>query len=114
MFHHEKSDEKYITVVRDLETGEVLYVGDGKGVKALEGFIQRIRRWRKHIRYVCMDMSNAYAKWVLENLPDAEIVFDHFHVIKAMNDRLDRIRRRTMSKTDFSSLVVSAGVVVGF
>ena len=100
VFRHAKSDEKYVTVVRNLETGDVLYVGDGKGVKALEGFIERIRRWRRRIRYVCMDMSNAYAKWVLENLPDAEIVFDHFHVIKAMNDRLDKIRRRTMAKAD--------------
>lgn len=99
-FHHAKSDEKYVTVVRNLETGDVLHVGDGKGVKALEGFAKRIRRWRRHIRYVCMDMANAYAKWVGECLPDAETVFDHFHVIKAVNDRLDRIRRRTMSKAD--------------
>ena len=99
-FRHAKSDGKYVTVVRDLETGEVPYVGDGKGVKALEGFIERIRRWRRRIRYVCMDMSNAYAKWGLENLPDAGIVFDHFHVVKAMNDRLDKIRRRTMAKAD--------------
>ena len=100
VFHHAKSGEKYVTVVRDLETGDVLHVGDGKGVKALEGFAERIRRWRRHIRYVCMDMANAYAKWVAECLPDAEIVFDHFHVIKAMNDRLDKIRRRTMAKAD--------------
>ena len=100
VFRHAKSDEKYVTVVRDLETGDVLHVGDGKGVKALEGFAGRIRRWRRHIRYVCMDMANAYAKWVGECLPDAETVFDHFHVIKAMNGRLDRIRRRTMSRAD--------------
>lgn len=100
VFHHAKSDEKYVTVVRNPETGDVLHVGDGKGVKALEGFAKRIRRWRRHIRHVCMDMANAYAKWVGECLPDAEAVFDHFHVIKAMNDRLDKIRRRTMSKAD--------------
>lgn len=100
VFHRAKSDEKYVTVVRDLVTGDVLHVGDGKGVKALEGFSKRIRRWRRHIRYVCMDMANAYLKWVGECLSDAETVFDHFHVVKAMNDRLDRIRRRTMAKAD--------------
>lgn len=46
VFHHAKSDEKYVTVVRNPETGDVLHVGDGKGVKALEGFAKRIRRWR--------------------------------------------------------------------
>ena len=100
MFHHAKSDEKYVTVVRDLETGDVLHVGDGKGGKALDGFKRRIRRWRRRIRYVCMDMANAYSKWVGECLPGAEIVFDHFHVIKAMNDRLDKIRRRTTANAD--------------
>ena len=87
-------------VVRNLETGDVLHAGDGKGVKAPEGFAKRIRRWRRHIRHVCMDMANACAKRVGECLPDAETVFDRFHVIKAMNDRLDKIRRRTMSKAD--------------
>ena len=100
VFRHAKSDGRYVTVVRDLVTGDVLHVGDGKGVKALEGFAVRIRRWRRHVRYVCMDMANAYSKWVAECLPDAEVVFDHFHVVKAMDDRLDRTRRRTMAMAD--------------
>ncbi|MGP6208072.1 transposase [Cuniculiplasma sp. SKW3] len=29
-----------------------------------------------------------------EFFPDSSIVFDHFHVIKMMNDTLDRIRRK--------------------
>ena len=47
-----------------------------------------------------MDMANAYYSWVSENFPNANIVFDHFHVIKLMNDKLDLVRRRVTSKMD--------------
>ena len=47
-----------------------------------------------------MDMGAAYTLWVKENLPGAAIVFDHFHVIKLMNDKLDMVRRRTMAQLD--------------
>ena len=39
---------------------------------------------RRHIECVCMDMSNAYGKWVRENLPGVPVIYDHFHVIKAI------------------------------
>ena len=31
-----------------------------------------------------MNMSNAYGKWVRENLPGVPVIYDHFHVIKAI------------------------------
>lgn len=100
LFPKAASDMKYVTIVRDAKTGAVLYVGDGRGSDSLRGFEKRLKRYRKRIRYVCMDMSGAYAKWVLAFLPDADIVYDHFHLVKAMNDRLDKVRRRTMNRLD--------------
>jgi transposase len=41
-----------------------------------------------------MDMSNAYAKWVGDNLLNATVVYDHFHVIQLMNKKLDQVRRK--------------------
>ena len=90
----------YITIVRDLESGAVLYVGKGKGVDALKKFRKRIKRRAKQIVAVAMDMSNAYTAWVKEVLPNADIVYDHFHVIKLMNERMDGLRRRTMNKLE--------------
>jgi|APSaa5957512576_1039674.scaffolds.fasta_scaffold30313_1 transposase len=90
----------YITIVRDLESGAVLYVGKGKGVDALKKFRKRIKRRAKQIVAVAMDMSNAYTVWVNEVLPDADIVYDHFHVIKLMNERMDNLRRSTMNKLE--------------
>jgi transposase len=40
-----------------------------------------------------MDMSRAYIAAVGEHLPNATIVFDHFHVIKLFNDKLSKLRR---------------------
>ena len=100
LFPKAASDMKYVTIVRDAKTGDVLHVGDGRGADALKGFERRLKRYRKRIRHVCMDMSGAYARWVRAFLPDADVVYDHFHVVKAMNDRLDKVRRRTMGSLD--------------
>ena len=91
---------KYITVVRDLESGAVLYVGRGKGAKSLDRFGKRLRHSKCNVKAIAMDMSKAYISWVEENLPNAQKVFDHFHVIKLMNDKLDKIRRRTAKEVD--------------
>ncbi len=88
----------FITVVRDLESGAVLHIGKGKGYEALVKFRKRIRRQSRHIKAVCIDMAGAYSAWVKEVLPDADIVYDHFHVIKMMNKHLDDLRRRTMNQ----------------
>ena len=90
----------YITIVRDLISGAVLFVGKGKGGEALKKFRSRLKRKAKQIKAVSMDMSNAYAAWVKEVLPDADIIYDHFHLIKRMNDRMNNLRRSTMNKLE--------------
>jgi len=47
-----------------------------------------------------MDMANSYSSWAKLQLPKATIVYDHFHVIKLMNDKLNSVRRRLMSQLD--------------
>lgn len=88
----------YITVVRNLESGAVLFVGKGKGGEALEPFKKCLRRRAGQIRAVCIDMSSAYAAWVETVLPQADIVIDHFHLIKLMIERMDGLRRSTMNR----------------
>ena len=83
----------YYTFVLDLSSGAIVHVGDGKGADALKPFWKRLRNHKEHISAVAMDMSGAFISAVRENLPGAAIVFDPFHVIKLMNDKLDEIRR---------------------
>ena len=84
---------RYLTVVLDLESGAVVFVGDGKGADALEPFWRRLRRSGGRIEAVAIDMSVAYIEAVSTHLPEATIVFDHFHVIKLFNEKLSDLRR---------------------
>lgn len=81
----------------DLASGRILYVGDGKGIDSLEDFWKRVRRKKVSVKYVATDLSAAFIASVLENCPDAIHVFDHFHVVKLMNDKLDDIWRMQYS-----------------
>jgi transposase len=85
--------QRYLTVVLDLESGAVVFVGEGKGANALKPFWRRLSASRARIRAVAMDMSQAYISAVTDNLPDATIVFDHFHVIQLFNKKLSDLRR---------------------
>ena len=93
-----KAGDQYLTIIRDLESGAVVHVGDGKGVAALDGALKKLKKSK--LRVVTMDMANAYYSWIAEHFPKVSIVFDHFHVIKLMNDKLDHVRRRVVAKLD--------------
>jgi transposase len=85
---------RYLTVVLNLLTGAVVFVGDGKGADALKLFWKRLRRSHAKIEAVATDMSAAYIKAVRENSKRAVHVFDHFHVVKLMNEKLSALRRQ--------------------
>lgn len=83
----------YLTVVLNLLSGAVVFVGNGKGVEALVPFWRQVRRARAKIKAVATDMSKAYIRAVRDNLKGVVHVFDHFHVIKLFNDKLSAFRR---------------------
>jgi transposase len=93
-----KKGHKYMTVVVDLDTGIIIYVGEGKGAEALEPFWKRIKRNKINIQAVAIDMSPAYIAAVINNIPQAQIVFDHFHVVKLLNDELSNLRRELFNQ----------------
>lgn len=84
---------RYLTVVLDLDSGAVVFVGDGKGADALDPFWVRLRASHARIEAVATDMGLPYVMAVREHLPRAVHVFDHFHVIKLFNDKLSELRR---------------------
>lgn len=90
---------RYLTVVLDLESGAVVFVGDGKGSDALKLFWKRLRAARPRIEAVATDMSPAYIRAVREHLPHAIHVFDHFHVVKLFNEKLSDFRRELYRET---------------
>jgi len=84
---------KFLTVVMDLRSGAVVFVGKGKGSEALLPFWRKLRAAHAKVRAVAVDMSPAYTAAVRENLPQAVLVYDHFHIIKLFNDKLTALRR---------------------
>ena len=84
---------RYVTLVLNLRSGVVVFVGNGKGVEALKPFWRRLRAAHAKVRAVATDMSKAYIRAVRDHLPRAIHVFDHFHVIKLYNEKLSAFRR---------------------
>lgn len=84
---------KFITIVLDLDSGAVVYIGQGKGMESLGDFWKKLKRSGAEIEAVASDMSPAYTLAIAEKLPNAAHVFDRFHVVKLMNDKLTDLRR---------------------
>lgn len=95
---------QYVTVVMDLKSGAVIYLGDGKGSDSLLPFWKRLKHSRAQVRAVAIDMSPAYIDSVSTHLPNALIVFDRFHVAKLFNDRFSHFRRENFSKMKDQSI----------
>jgi transposase len=91
---------RYLTVVLDLISGAVVFIGEGKGADALIPFWKRLKASHAKIEAVATDMSPAYTLAVRENLPKAIHVFDHFHVVKLFNDRLSDFRRELQREAE--------------
>jgi len=100
---------KFITVVIDWESGQVLYVAKGRGENALRPFFRRLRKAKARIQAVATDLSAAYAAAVIKNLPGAALVADRFHVIKLMNEKIDELRRALQREADIMGRRVIKG-----
>jgi len=84
---------RFLTLVLDLTTGAILFVGQGKSAESLRPFWRRLKASRAKVKAVAIDMSKAYISAVRKNLPEATIVFDRFHLVKLMNEKLTQLRR---------------------
>jgi transposase len=84
----------YITLVTDHDKGKIVWGEEGKDSDALIAFFDQLGEERcKKIKIVTMDMSKAYVSAVRLKVPQAQIVFDRFHVEKLVHDALDDVRR---------------------
>ena len=86
----------YVTVVTGIMSGkpQVLYVGDGKGEEGLNGFWNELGpEGCRRIKAVSMDMGKAYQSSVRRYCPQAELIFDPFHIMKMINKAVDSVRR---------------------
>ena len=71
----------YATCVMDLETGEVLWVGNGRSKEDFRRFFNEVEpSFIADVKAVAMDMNASYHLLVKEFLPEAQIVYDRYHM----------------------------------
>jgi transposase len=91
-----RKGHKYISLFVDLEKKKVIHICEGKGAEVVNTFSIKIKKHKglpENITDVSCDMSPAFIKGIQEHLPNASITFDRFHVMKLMNEALDKVRK---------------------
>jgi len=86
---------KYATLVYDLVRARVVWIGPGKGRETIDVFFKEVLspHQRKQIRWACCDMSEAYIGAIRDHCPNATLVLDRFHIVKALNAAVDEVRK---------------------
>ena len=91
----------YVSMVVDLDEKRTIYVGEGKDQTVLarfaEDFIDHNGDPDSVVQVTC-DMSPAFIRGVQDNFPNADIVFDRFHIMKIINEAVDKVRRKEVAE----------------
>jgi len=97
-----KKGHRYITVVTNQDDGTVLFATPGKDAETVKKFVEEASKHGlapENVKEVSMDMSQAFQNGVTDNLPDASITFDRFHVMKLLNEAVDKVRRAEQNQS---------------
>jgi len=106
-----KKGHKYLTLVYDLERGELVWVGKERTRSTVEGFFDELGDHRSHrIDAVCLDMWAPYREVVGERAPQARVCFDRFHVVQHLNAAVDEVRRSLVRKLSGAGRTVIKGM----
>jgi len=89
-----KFHKEYIVVLVDLDVGKPLAFIDSRKKESIEKFLRSLPvEVLDGIEEVSMDMNRTYKSVVTELMPNAVVTVDRFHVMKQINDELDKSRR---------------------
>jgi len=86
----------YLTLVYQIEDGmkRLLWVAEERTEESLRGFFKMLDDdVRGSIRFVCSDMWQPYLNVIAEQVRQAVHVLDRFHIMKKMNEAIDKVRR---------------------
>jgi transposase len=100
----------YVTLVMNGLTGELLHLAEGKKKASLRSFFDKLSdEQRQRVVAVGMDRAGAYREVVKAELPDADIVFDKFHLIANYHAVIDEVRRSEWRKANAEDKAVIKG-----
>lgn len=87
----------YLTVVVDHDRRRVVWTAKGHDSATLKAFFDELGSERcAKLERVTIDLSGAFIKAVEECAPQAQIIFDRFHVQRLASDALDEVRREQL------------------
>lgn len=88
-----KGQQDFVTVVSDVDHSALLEVIDSHQQKdIIEVLMQQPLEFRQAVREVSVDMWGGFPKVIAQVYPNAKLVFDRFHVMKAVTQELNKIR----------------------
>jgi transposase len=85
--------QRYLTLVGDHATSTIVWCRPGRNAATLQAFFDELGNRKQSIRAVSIDMNGSYEKAIRSAVPDAEVAFDPFHVIRLAGDAVDAVRR---------------------
>jgi transposase len=92
---------KYLTIIRDYDTGAAIKILFGRKYKPVAKALSELGKERlEKIQYASLDMWDPYIKAIKEQCPNVKLVFDKFHVVKKVNEALDKVRKKEFAKAD--------------
>jgi len=103
---------KYATIVYDLKRAKVVWVGAGKGSETLERFLTtKLSEYqRTKIQFACCDMSKAYISTIKKWLKKTTLIIDRFHIVKALNEAMDEVRKQEWRKVSKAKRIALKGI----
>jgi transposase len=102
-----KGHQSFVTVVSDIDQGKLVEVIDShRQEDIIEVLKQQPFEIRAKVQEVSVDMWGGFPKIVQIVFPNAEIVFDRFHVMKPVNQELNKIRKQTGMKLKGSKFIL--------
>lgn len=89
----------YLTIVLNYITGRIIYVGKERNKETLDGFFSSLtEQQRESIEAIAIDMWEPYINSIKRNVPNAQIVFDLFHVVSSFGKVIDKVRNMEYKK----------------
>jgi transposase len=90
-----KGRGNFVTVVSDVERGKLLEViNSHQQEEIIECLKQQPIEVREKVKEVSIDRWGGFPKVIAEVFPNAVLVYDRFHVMKSVNEELNKIRRQ--------------------
>ena len=83
---------EYSTIITEMDQEEVLWVGDGHKMRDLAPFFWQYRRFLPQVEWMVMDMWQGFISAFGRFCKNGKIIFDHFHVVKHLNEAINKLR----------------------